>query len=190
MGKRISHLDLHLLLQEQKEVLNVLSSDGASIEMDWVGGLRGAFGSSGVTWDVGFIYYSYPGANTAFNYDFWEVQTAIGYDFGPAAVTASVNYSPDFYQASGRAWYPKLAVSAPIPGVKGLSVAGYLAEQFVEKKTVYGIDKNYLEWNLGLTYDVFGWFNATVTYWDTNLSPGAADDGKTEAVLFTISKSF
>ena len=172
------------------ESASATPTDGASVELDWVGGLRGAIGSTGLSWDIGFIYYTYPGADSDFNYDFWEAQGAIGYDFGPAAMTASLNYSPDFFGASGRAWYPKLAVKAPIPGVEGLSLAGYVAEQFVEKKTVYGIDKNYLEWNLSLTYNVAGWFDASVTYWDTNLSPGDADDGKAEAVLFTISRSF
>jgi uncharacterized protein (TIGR02001 family) len=167
-----------------------LPTDGASIEIDWVGGLRGSIGSTGLSWDVGFIYYTYPGADSDFNYDFWEVQTAIGYDFGVAAVTASVNYSPEFFGDSGTAWYPKLAVKAPVPGVEGLTFAGYVAKQFVDEEATYGIDKDYLEWNLSLTYNVLGWFDASVTYWDTDLDPGDADDGKSEAVLFTISKSF
>jgi uncharacterized protein (TIGR02001 family) len=36
------------------------SVDGASIEIDYYGGLTGSIGSS-MSWDVGFIYYSYPG---------------------------------------------------------------------------------------------------------------------------------
>ncbi|MGY9020218.1 MAG: TorF family putative porin, partial [Alphaproteobacteria bacterium] len=35
--------------------------DGASIEINYYGGLKGNIGDSGVGWDVGFIYYSYPG---------------------------------------------------------------------------------------------------------------------------------
>ncbi len=165
------------------------STNGASVETDIVGGLKGTIGEK-ASWSLGFIYYGYPGSDGSFNYDFWEATGSLGYDFGVASVTASLNYSPDFFGASGKAWYPKLAVGAPIPGVEGLSFAGYVAKQYVEKNSTYGIDKDYVEWNLGLSYDVMGWFTATVTYWDTNLNPGSADDGQSEAVLFTISKSF
>jgi uncharacterized protein (TIGR02001 family) len=75
----------------------------------------------GISYDVGFIYYAYPGAGGSLDYDFWEVQTAIGYDFGIASVTASVNYSPENFGDSGDAYYPKLAVNVPVPAVKGLS---------------------------------------------------------------------
>ena len=166
------------------------ATHGASIEMDWVGGFRGTFGSSGVTWDVGFIYYSYPGADSSYNYNFWEAQTAIGYDFGVASVTGSVNYSPDFFGSSGTAWYPKLAVSVPIPSVDGLSLSAYVAKQYVQDEATYGIDKDYVEWNLTVSYNVLDWFDASIAYEDTNLDPGTNNDGQTAAVLFTISRSF
>jgi len=172
------------------ESASAIPTDGASIEIDWVGGLKGTIGASGLSWSAGFIYYSYPGADSSFNYDFWEATASLGYDFGVAAVTGSVNYSPDFFGESGDAWYPKLAVDVPIPGVEGLAFSGYIAKQYVDKEAVYGIDDDYLEWNLSITYNVLGWFDATIAYSDTDLSPGSADDGKTEAVLFTISKSF
>ncbi len=136
------------------ESVSTTPTDGATVELDWVGGLRGSIGSTGLSWDVGFIYYTYPGADGDFNYDFWEVQGALGYDFGVASMTASLNYSPDFFGASGKAWYPKLAVGVPVPGVEGLAFSGYVAKQFVDKESVYGIDKDYLEWNIGVSYDV------------------------------------
>lgn len=166
------------------------STDGASIEIDWYGGFRGSIGDTGLSWDLGAIYYSYPGANSSFNYDFWEIAASLGYDFGVASVTGSVNYSPDFYGSSGNAWYPKVAVDVPVPGIKGLSISAYVAKQFVENEAAYAIDKDYLEWNLAVTYNVVGWFDLSIAYADTNLDPGTADDGQTEAVIFTVSKSF
>lgn len=163
------------------------SVDGATIEIDWYGGVKGNIGETGLSWDVGFIYYSYPGAAGSLDYDFWEVQGALGYDFGIAALTGSLNYSPENFGKSGDAYYYKLAVDVPVPAVKGLSFAAYVAKQDIQKNAVFGTE-DYLEWNIGVTYNVAGLFDASINYSDTDVSPGA--DGKEEAVLFTISRSF
>ena len=161
--------------------------DGANIEIDLYGGLKGNFGDTGFSWNAGFIYYAYPGADSSLNYDFWEIQGAVGYDFGVAAVTGSLNYSPENFGKSGDASYYKLAVDVPVPAVKGLSFSGYVAKQYIDKTAVFGT-ADYVEWNLGVTYNVLGWFDASINYSDTDVSPDT--DGKGEAVLFTVSRSF
>lgn len=163
------------------------ADDGATVELDWYGGLRGGIGTTGLTWDVGFIYYSYPGAASSLNYDFWEIQGALGYDFGIAAVTASLNYSPDNFGESGDAYYPKLAVDVPVPGIKGLTLSGYVAKQYIDEEAVFG-SPDYVEWNLSVTYAIPGLVDVSLTYSDTDISP--AVDGKDEAVILTVSKSF
>lgn len=160
--------------------------DGATVEMDWYGGARGAIGATGLSWDVGFIYYSYPGADGDLDYDFVEVQGALGYDFSVAAVTASVNYSPDNFGGSGNAWYPKLALDVPVPGVEGLSFSGYVAKQYIEKNDVFGTE-DYVEWNLSVGYSVAG-FDLSLAYSDTDVAGNV--DGKGEAILFTVARSF
>ena len=50
------------------------SVDGATIEIDWYGGLKGSIGDTGLSWDAGLIYYHYPGADSSLDYDFVEVQ--------------------------------------------------------------------------------------------------------------------
>lgn len=160
--------------------------DGATVEIDYYGGLKGDIGDTGLSWDVGFIYYSYPGADSSLDYDFWEAQAALGYDFGVAAVTASVNYSPDNFGDSGTAFYPKLAVEVPIPGVKGLALSGHVAKQYIDKEAVFG-SPDYVEWNIGIGYSVLG-FDLAVNYTDTDISPSA--DANDAMVLFTIGRSF
>lgn len=162
------------------------TTDGATVEIDWYGGVKGTVGETGFSWDVGFIYYTYPGADSSLDYDFWEVQGAVGYDFGLASVTASLNYSPENFGDSGDAYYYKLGVDVPVPAVEGLSFSGYVAKQDVEKNAVFGTE-DYLEWNLGVIYNVAGLFDASINYSDTDVDPGA--DGKEEAILFTISRS-
>lgn len=159
--------------------------DGASIEIDYYGGLKGNIGDSGIGWDVGFIYYSYPGAASNLNYDFIEAQAALSYDFGIAAVTASINWSPENFGDSGTATYPKLAIDVPM-GKTGLTLSGYVARQNIENNTAFG-SPDYTEYNLSIGYSLAG-FDMSVAYSDTSISPSG--DGKEQAVLFSVSRSF
>ena len=162
-------------------------SAGASLEMDWYGGFKGDIGDTGLSWNAGFIYYSYPGASSSLNYDFWEVQGSLGYDFGVAAVTGSFNYSPDNFGESGNAYYPKFAVDVPIPMVKGLTLSGYVAKQWIEKNDVFGVP-DYVEWNISASYSIPSLVDLSLAYSDTDVSPSG--DGNKAAVIFTVSKSF
>jgi uncharacterized protein (TIGR02001 family) len=73
-------------------------SDGASVEIDYYAAFSGEV--KGVSWSVGGIYYSYPGVNDDFDYDFFEANASLGYGFGPVAVTLGINYAPDFSAAA------------------------------------------------------------------------------------------
>lgn len=159
--------------------------DGATMELDLYGGLKGNIGSTGLGWDLGFIYYTYPGADSSLNYDFVEAAGALSYDFGVAAVTASVNFSPDNFGNSGNAWYPKLAVDVPIADT-GLTFSGYVAKQYIEDNAAFGTD-DYVEWNLGLGYSIAG-FGLSLNYSDTDISPSG--DGNSEVILFSVSRAF
>lgn len=161
--------------------------DGATLELDLYGGVKGSIGDTGLSWSTGFIYYAYPGADSSLNYDFWELQASLGYDFGVAAVTASVNWSPDNFGESGDAWYPRLAVDVPIPGIGGLTLSGHVAKQYIDDEAAFGT-ADYVEWGASLTYAIPGLVDVSVTYTDTDIDPAA--DGKEEAVFLTISKSF
>lgn len=160
--------------------------DGATVEIDWYGGLTGAIGNSGITWDVGLIYYSYPGADSALDYDFLEAQGALAYDFGVAAVTASLNYSPENFGNTGDAYYPKLALDVPVPMVDGLNISAYVAKQYIDDEVAFGAP-DYVEWNVGASYGLMG-FDFSLNYSDTDISPSG--DGNEEAIIFTVSRSF
>ncbi|MEK9644371.1 MAG: TorF family putative porin [Alphaproteobacteria bacterium] len=157
--------------------------DGASLEADVYGGLSGSIGDVG--WDVGVIYYAYPGAASNLNYDFWEGAIALSYDFGYASATASVNYSPDNFGASGEAWYPKLALDVPVG--KYLTLSAHVAKQYIEKNSVFG-QPDYVDWSVGGTVNAAG-FDLNLTYSDTDLSSSECSDA-CGMVLFSISRSF
>lgn len=157
-------------------------TDGATVEIDLYGGLAGAVGNFG--WDVGFIYYTYPGAASSLEYDFVEVQGALSYDFGIASTSISLNYSPENFGDSGEAWYTKIAVDVPVGKKVDLSV--YVARQEFEKEDVFG-QPDYWEWNFSGTVNLAG-FDLTLAYSSVDI-PGDSD-GAEDAVLFTVARSF
>jgi uncharacterized protein (TIGR02001 family) len=163
------------------------SVDGATIETDLYAGVKGDLARTGVSWDIGFIYYAYPGSDSGLDYDYWEIKGAVGYDFGIAKVAGSLNYSTDNFANSGEAVYTKFAVEMPIDAFKGLSLTGHVAQQTVERNGAFGT-ADYFEWNLGATYKIPRVFDVSVNYSDTDIAPDV--EGKDEAVLVTISRRF
>jgi hypothetical protein len=69
-----------------------------------------------------------------------------------------------------------------LPGAFSANVA----KQYIDKETVFG-SPDYVEWNIGLGYSIAG-FDLSLNYSDTDISPSV--DGKAEAVLFSVSRSF
>ena len=155
----------------------------ASVELDYYAGLNGAIGSTGLTWDAGFIYYTYPGADSSLNYDFWEIQGKLGYDFGVANVTASINHSPEYFADSGDATYYKLAFGLPLGKV---DLGAYVAKQFIDDEAAFG-SPDYLEWNISASINLAG-FDLSVAYTDTDIT--GSPDGKDGMVYFSVGRSF
>jgi uncharacterized protein (TIGR02001 family) len=141
------------------------TSNGASIETDWYGGLRGTLRSTGVNWDAGFIYYWYPGADGALHENYYEGRIALSRDWGVATTIASYNYSPDFFAASGDAHYPKFEVDVPIGTYFTLS--GYIARQFVANNARFALP-DYTEYNARLAARLAG-FDLFVAYTATSI---------------------
>lgn len=160
------------------------ATDGATMEADFYGGLRGSLGSTGIGWDIGFIYYAYPGAASSLNYDFVEAQGALSYDFGVAAATFSLNYSPENFGDSGDALYAKLGVDVPVG--KHLTLSAYAAHQSIDDNAAFGAP-DYWEYNVSAAVNVAG-FDLSVAYSDTDIPN--ADDSAGPTVIFTVARSF
>ena len=144
-----------------------------------------AIGDTGLGWDIGFIYYSYPGAASSLNYDFWEGQVALSYDFGIASATASLNYSPENFGKSGDAFYPKLGVEAPIG--KYLTLSAHVAKQYIQDNTTFGLP-DYVEYGIGATVNLAG-FDVNLTWSDTDMSDTECGDA-CGMFLLSVSRSF
>ncbi len=166
---------------------NVDFNDGdeASVEVDFYAGYSNEINN--INYDVGVIYYAYPGADSSLNYDFWETSIALGYDFDLFATSASLNYSPEYFGNSGDAFYYATNVDIPLP--KDLTLSGHLGYQDIDDEAAFGVE-DYLDWSIGLGYTFKG-FDLSLSYVDTDLDePSECADGCEAKVIFGISRSF
>ena len=141
------------------------TTNGASLESDWYGGLRGPLFNTGVNWSAGFIYYWYPGAESSLHENYYEGTVSLSYDWGFMTTIASYNYSPDNFAASGAAHYPKFEIDVPIG--KYFTLSGYVARQYVEDNAKFGLP-DYNEYNIKLATKIAG-FDTFVAYKDTSI---------------------
>lgn len=166
---------------------NVDFNDGdeASVEVDFYAGFSNSVDH--LNYDVGLIYYAYPGADSDLDYDFWEASFALGYDFDVFAASASVNYSPEYFGDSGDAFYYGANVDVPLPA--DITLSGHLGYQDIDDEVAFGV-KDYIDWSLGLGYSFKG-FDFSLAYVDTNLDePSECSDGCDAKIIFGISRSF
>lgn len=163
-------------------------SSEATIETDIYAGYSNAL-DNGLAYDIGAIYYAYPGANSSLNYDFWEAALALGYDFDGFSTSVSYNYSPEYFGDSGNAHYGALNVDVPLE--YDFTLTGHYGYQYIEDEASFGIGEDtYSDWSIGLGYNFAG-FDMSLSYVDTDLDePSECADGCDARGIFGISKSF
>ncbi|MBM3512890.1 MAG: hypothetical protein FJX59_04155 [Alphaproteobacteria bacterium] len=153
-----------------------------SFEGDVYGGYKGTVDN--FTYDVGAIWYLYPGTVKALEYEWWEASVKLGYDFGPAAVSGSISYTPDYFGGLDKSWYYAGKLAVPV-GVEGLTVDGTIGRQDFRQG---GLD-DVTDYSVGITY-AMKWFTTDLRYIDTN---GASADCKRICdgrVVMKLSRSF
>lgn len=161
---------------------NVDFNDGdeATVEVDYFAGYSGEL--SGVNYDLGALYYTYPGADDDLDYDYWEFAAAVGYDFDVFALSGTINYSPEFFGDTGDAFYYSAAVDVPLP--YDLSLSSHIGHQTVDE------GEDYTDWAVGLGYSLAG-FDLALTYTDTDLDePDECADGCSARIVASVSRSF
>ena len=168
---------------------NVDFNDGdeASVETDLYAGYSGEF--SGFAYDIGALYYLYPGADSDLDYDYWEAAFSLGYDFDVASVSGAINYSPDNFASTGDATYVAGYVDVPLTFLPyDTKLSGSVGHQWIEDNAGFGVP-DYTDWGIGLSSNIEG-FDIGLRYIDTNLDePNECADGCAERVIFSISKT-
>ncbi len=165
--------------------VNFNDSNEANIEVDVFAGFSSKF--KGLNYDLGVIYYAYPGADSSLDYDFVEGAISVGYDFDTFSTSASINYSPEYFGESGDAFYYAGAIDVPLP--KEFSLSAHVGYQQIDDNTAFGVP-DYLDWSVGLGYTLSG-FDLSLAYVDTDLKePSECSDGCDARVIFGVSRSF
>jgi len=176
------------------EFLDETGGNSTSIEIDLYAGFAGDIGNSGISYDIGAIYYAYPGDPKGSDYAYWEFYLSLGYDFGIASVGTGITYSPDFFGGAGDYLYIPFTLEVPIPlgsDAFGLSFSGELGyNEYLDAGVTWdGVTDNYLNWNLGLTISITDWFDIDVRYHDTDLDDTFCKKVCDERVTFMVSRS-
>ncbi len=147
----------------------------------------------GVEFDVGYIYYGYPGDHDVpEDGDYQEFYGSVSFD----GITGGIAYSDDFYASTGQYFYYYAEYSLDLTRVglpEGWALdfhAGY--SDFEDKEFLSNNKDSYVDYSVTLSASYFAldWSVAWVgndldkeDYWDAN---GLVDD----TVVFSVSKSF
>jgi uncharacterized protein (TIGR02001 family) len=172
---------------------NGFGDDLATLEIDYYGGIAPTW--QGISFDIGGIYYTYPGAfDPGGNFDYFELKTGASHTFMDALTLGITNYwSPEFFGETGDADALELsgeyAFSKKLFNFFSPSVSGLIGWQWTEFS-------DYTYWNAGLTLGFLENWSADIRYWDTDFSSnGCAGfsgfrDTCDARVVGTISASF
>lgn len=151
--------------------------DEATIETDLHAGYNGSFGKDH-GYDVGLIYYGYPGSESSLNYDFFEVYG--GLDFSLSSKTTlgfKLSFSPEFFGETGDATYLEANVDFAISDKLGIGL--HYGSQDID------LGDDYMDWKVSLSASGGG-FDFELVYTDTDIDDLAIADDR---VVFSVSKT-
>jgi uncharacterized protein (TIGR02001 family) len=162
-------------------------NDTSHVELDALFGIRGEIGETGIGWDLGGAYYTYPGTRSADNFDYWELPLILSYDITDWLGIEIFNaYTPEYQFNTGHANYSNAQLTFEIPNpYVDLKAFGWVGYQYVEDAPS-GTD-----WLLGIAATIKG-VDVTIAYSDTNYQARACG-GKNQCdpkVVFTVGASF
>lgn len=140
--------------------------NGADAEIDLSAGYRRTTG--GTTFDVGVLYYYYPGSG-GINSDFFEPYASVSHTLGPVTAKGSVAYAPKQAALSvgnGKEDNLYLAgdLSAGIPNTP-IGITAHLGHTF--GPSYLAIGKGYTDWSLAASVTTSG-LTFGVAYVDTD----------------------
>ena len=169
-------------------------SAGGSLEWDIYGGFKGSFGKTDFGYDVGLLYYWYPGdVNTGCTIgtvacpkaDTLEIYGALSWKWLSAKLSYSLKDETFGVPDSSGTYYLDFTASYPIPDTKLTLIAHYGMQKYdgqvagavASNDTVF----SYNDWKLGISYALPKDFTIGAFYTDTssvnNLGYGSVSEG-------------
>ena len=130
----------------------------SSLEWDFYGGYKSTIGDSDFTYDVGTLYYYYPGSRNSgyYNADTWEIYGGIGWKWASAKFSYNLK---DYFGArptgakTDGTWYLDLGAAYPL-GESGVSLIAHYGILDVDNDGSGSTKASYEDWKLGASYTV------------------------------------
>lgn len=138
---------------------------GNGTEIDIYGGFKSSTGP--INWDIGFIYYSYPGAPSFLDLDYVEFKLGASGDIWKGGTLgATVFYSPEFTLGTGETWTVEGTFSQALPKLGMFSPTFSATVGHISFQDFDVLDYTY--WNVGVAFGFHEKWSLDVRYWDTD----------------------
>lgn len=148
------------------------------IEVDLYAGFAGE-AESGLGWDVGLVYYTYPGADDVEDYP--ELYAGLSYQW----FELKQWYTNDNSGSDDSSWYTEGNASFELPANFALNLhLGYNYGDYFD-------DSEYMDYSIGVGYTL-GNFDLELKYVDNDLDPEIEDDAFNSEgrAIFSVSTTF
>ena len=164
--------------------------DDTNIEIDYYAGFAGALADTGISYDLGALYYQYPNtdADAAGDFDFLEFYGNLGYTMDTTlqpTFGVSLAYSGDYYGEDDDSLYVTGSLGLSLPYDIGLSLMVGNLDVDGGNTTPGGFDYTHYAVGLNKSWELF---NFDLTYYDANSDCGT--DDQCQSLVFTVSASF
>jgi uncharacterized protein (TIGR02001 family) len=160
-------------------------------ELDLLAGYR--FEALGIAWDIGAIYYSYPGysrPDSGYNIDYIEAALKASKAIDRVTIVGGAYMSPNFFGQSGTGVYLEGGADVALP--LGLTASGRFGYQWIEHEPRFGTP-DYATWSASLSRELVAGVTLAVGYYGTNISQNQCSGGQKvcdDRVMFTLSRKF
>lgn len=163
---------------------------GGSAELDFYGGFRNAIGNSDFGYDVGLLYYWYPGTTApgVTDADTFEIYGALSWKWLSAKLSYAVSSDVFGVQNADGTYYLDFTATYPVPNTKLSLVAHYGIQEFDGSSSACASGNNddcasYKDWKLGVSYTLPKDFTIGAFYTDTSMN-------STQEAFYTINNRF
>lgn len=151
-------------------------------EMDFYGGYSGE--AAGLSYDVGVLYYYYPGSDSSANTT--EIYGSLGW--GPLTAKYSHTVSSKWFGIPGGQNTGYLELNGEMEVASGITLVGHIGTTRFSGEAKDNGAVNYSDYKVGAGFDLGSGFSAEIAYAGATKKSDWGDINKAR-VIFTLSKS-
>jgi uncharacterized protein (TIGR02001 family) len=156
-----------------------------SIELDLYGGWAGEI-ASGVTADVGVIYYAYPNGDSGEALDYVEFKGTLGFALGPVSTKLGVFYAPDQESlGDGDNLYLSGDLGFGIPGTP-VSLSAHIG--YTDGFLTFTDDGKAIDWSVGASLTLHEKLTVGINY--IGVEGGSVDGVTDDAIVASLTAKF